>query len=99
MTSLLILGTGGHSSVVIESALASGKNILGLFEQKLKIYISKYPMINLLANNYDIIIIDSGRLLIANAKSDLSESFGKGTYLFNPSFSVPFGYDIINLCS
>ena len=75
------------------------KNILGLFEQKLKIYISKYPMINLLANNYDIIIIDSGRLLIANAKSDLSESFGKGTYLFNPSFSVPFGYDIINLCS
>jgi sugar O-acyltransferase (sialic acid O-acetyltransferase NeuD family) len=36
MTSLLILGTGGHSLVVIESALDSGKHILGLLDTDYK---------------------------------------------------------------
>ena len=36
MTSLLILGTGGHASVVIESALDSGKNIIGLLDTDYK---------------------------------------------------------------
>jgi len=36
MSSLLILGAGGHSLVVIESALASGENILGLIDTDFK---------------------------------------------------------------
>ena len=75
------------------------KTIADLLEQKLESYVTQYSPINFPKDNYEITIINKGKLLIANAKSDLSIYFEKGTYSVDPSFSVPFGYDINNFCS
>jgi uncharacterized protein (UPF0333 family) len=76
------------------------ENIADLLEEKLKVYTVHYPNkdINFPENNYEVTIINNGELLIANAKSDLKITFSKGHYTINPSFSIPFGYDVIALC-
>ena len=75
------------------------ENIANLLKQKLKSHTSQYPNINFPENNYEITIIMDGELLIANAKSNLKIPFSKGYYTINPSFSIPFGYDINELCN
>ena len=89
----------GNSSICNESY---EENIEELLEEKLKKYSLNYEnkSINISTeNNYEITIIDNGTTLIANAKSNLVIPFSKGIHSINPSFSVPFGYDIHKFCS
>lgn len=78
------------------------KKITDLLEDRLKEYIINYENESMnfpIDNNYEITLIDNGTTLIANAKSNLVILFSKGVHSINPSFSVPFGYDIHKFCS
>jgi hypothetical protein len=74
------------------------ENVATLISEKLKWYIPYYSNITLPQNNYRINLIDNGTTLIANAKSDLVFPFSMGVHEVSPSFSIPFGYDLDQLC-
>ena len=81
----------GQSGLYSVKSIGCNQNITTQFNQELDKYALNYPdkIIQFPKDNYEITIISSENLLIANAKNDLIIKFSKGNYSINPSFSIP----------
>ena len=76
------------------------QKISKLLNEKIGNYILDYKGIIFPGDGYyDVILIDNGMTLIANAKSKLIVEFSKGRHLIDPSFSIPFGGGLNSFCN